>query len=87
MFVAVEVAALITILVLGRHMWFTYDEWDFLAGRRATSIVDLFRPHNEHWSTLPILVYRGLFHVFGLKTYLPYQLVVVLLDLTDNGAS
>ncbi len=81
-FVAVEVAALITILVLGRHMWFTLDEWDFLATRSAGSIVDLFRPHNEHWSTLPILVYRGLFNVFGLKTYLPYQLVLVLLDLT-----
>ena len=81
-FAAVEVAALITILVLGRHQWFTSDEWDFLADRNAGSIVDLFRPHNGHWSTLPILVYRGLFNVFGLNTYLPYQLVLVLLDLT-----
>jgi predicted lipoprotein with Yx(FWY)xxD motif len=81
-FVAVEVAALITVLVLGRHQWFTLDEWDFLAGRNAGSITDLFRPHNEHWSTIPILVYRALFHLFGLRTYLPYQLIVVLLDLT-----
>lgn len=63
-------------------MWFFLDEWQFLADRSATNPDDLLRPHNEHWTTLPILVYRGLWSVFGLNTYLPYQLVAIALHLT-----
>jgi hypothetical protein len=39
-------------------------------------------PHNEHWSTLPILVYRMLWRFFGLRTYVPYKLITILLHLT-----
>ncbi len=80
-FIAVEVSAFVTVLVLARHQWFFADEWDFLVNRRLGSLTDLFRPHVGHWSTLPILVYRTLFHAFGLRTYLPYQLLVVTLHL------
>jgi hypothetical protein len=68
-------------VVLGRHRWFFLDEWDFLVVRRATSVTDLFRPHNEHWSTLPILAYRLLYRIFGLRTYVPYQLTTISLHL------
>ena len=70
------------VLYLGNKSWFHQDEWDFLVTRRATSVHDLLRPHHEHWSTLPVLVYRGLYSIFGLHTYLPYQAVVVVLHLT-----
>jgi hypothetical protein len=66
----------------GRHQWFYLDEWDFLAGRSATSVHDLLTPHNEHWSTVPILVYRAMWRVFGLSTYKPYQLMTIGLHLT-----
>jgi hypothetical protein len=81
-FIAVEVAALSLWLVLGRNQWFFSDEWDFLAGRTAGDLGDLIRPHDNHWSTLPILVYRLFWWLFGLRTYLPYLLLVVLLHLT-----
>jgi hypothetical protein len=81
LFAAVEIAMLVTVLVVGRHQWFFFDEWDFLVTRRAGSINDLLRPHYGHWSALPILTYRALFNVFGLRTYLPYQIVVVGLHL------
>ncbi len=45
-------------------------------------IGDLLRPHNEHISVLPILVYRALWHLFGLHSYDPYQLCVIALHLT-----
>ena len=51
----------------------------FSPAGRATDLGDLLRPHNEHWSTLPILVYRVLWQLFGLRTYVPYQLVALLL--------
>ena len=41
----------------------------------------LFVPHNEHWSTIPILVYRVLFAGFGLHSYVPYILVLVVLHV------
>jgi hypothetical protein len=76
-----EIVALIFYVTVSRPMWFFQDEWDFLAGRTAFNLGDLFRAHNEHWVTLPVLVYRVLWFAFGLRTYRPYQLVVILLHL------
>jgi hypothetical protein len=81
-FVVAVVVAFPLFLVRGHHQWFFLDEWDFLAGRQIGSAHDLFRPHNEHWSTLPIIVYRFLWQVAGLRTYVPYQIVIVALHLT-----
>jgi hypothetical protein len=80
-FAAVEIYALRTWLRLGRSAWFYQDEWDFLAKRKAGDLGDLFRPHNGHWTTLPILTYRLLYSIFGLRSYFPYRLVVVVLYL------
>jgi hypothetical protein len=80
-FAAVLVGALPLYLVLAHNQWFFLDDWDFLATRKAGSLDDLFRPHNEHWSTLPILEYRALFSLFGLRTYVPYQVVAVVAHL------
>ena len=74
--------AFVTFLTMGRRNWFFLDEWDFLADRSVTSVDDLTRPHNEHWSTLPIIVYRAMYWVFGLRSYVPYVLLVVVLHLT-----
>jgi hypothetical protein len=81
-FVLVAIAVLPIVLLLARRYWFFWDEWDFLAGRDASRPGDLLRPHNEHWSTLPILVYRALWRLFGLRTYVPYQAVSVALHVT-----
>jgi hypothetical protein len=81
-FAVVELVALVGIFQYARNWWFYFDEWDFLATRTAGSLHDLFRPHNEHWVTVPVLVYRALWQVFGLRHYWPYLLVTVLLHLT-----
>lgn len=81
-FVAVIAVAAVLYYVTGRHQWFFYDEWDFLAGRSATSLSDLLRPHNEHWSTIPILVYRALWRLVGLRSYRPYQALSIGAHLT-----
>ncbi len=71
------VLAGVLLLYLGRYLWFYYDEWDIVGNHHLA----LLMPHNEHWSTLPYLVYDGLYHVFGLRTYMPYLAVVLLLHL------
>ena len=65
------------LLYLGRNLWFFFDEWD-IVGNHA---LGLFQPHNEHWSTLPYLAYRALYPVFGLRQYLPYLAVMLVLHL------
>jgi hypothetical protein len=84
-FVFVEAAAFVTFVALGRFAWFNGDEWDFLAARSAGSLHDLFRPHNVHWSTLPLLAYRFLWATVGLRSYLPYVVLVVSLHLLAAG--
>jgi len=74
-FILVLIVALPVLLNLGRHRWFRYDDWDFVSSRSVTSVRDLFEPHNVHWTTLPVVTYRGLWRTFGLQTYVPYQLV------------
>lgn len=66
---------LVVVVFCARGQWFFGDEWDFLAfrGIRGTHDFGLWTPHNEHWSTIPILLWRGLFHFFGIGTYWPYM--------------
>ncbi|HVF13751.1 MAG TPA: hypothetical protein VM942_04080, partial [Acidimicrobiales bacterium] len=76
------VAGLVVLLVVNRNQWFAGDEWDFLARRGLHGAeAGLFEPHNEHWSTGPILVYRALYSLVGLRSYLPYIAVLVLVHL------
>jgi hypothetical protein len=81
-FVAVEVLAFPLLLWWGRGGWFTFDDWDLLSKRTVGSLHDLMLPHGDHWSTLPIIVYRFLWWVFGIRSYVPYQLTVLALHLT-----
>ena len=80
-FIVVDLLAIPVFLWIGRRQWFFLDEWDFLATRDGGSISDLLTSHNEHWTTVPIIVYRVLWNLFGLHTYLPYQLVPLLLHV------
>ncbi|MFV1999533.1 MAG: hypothetical protein ACC654_04130, partial [Acidimicrobiia bacterium] len=71
----------VLLVYLGRSLWFFGDEWDFLLHRDAFSFSDLMRPHNEHWSTIPILSYRAMFSVFSLETYIPYLAILSVLQV------
>lgn len=72
----VALAAAAAIRYWNRHQWFFLDEWESLAGRQLRAD-DLLRPHNEHWSTIPIAAYRTVWSVVGLHHYWPYQMVTI----------
>lgn len=78
---ATLLAGLVLLLYANRLQWFYGDEWDFITNRSLDRPDSLLRPHNEHWSTLPILVYRLLLATVGLHSYLPYILLTVLIHL------
>jgi hypothetical protein len=69
----------IVLLALSLGMTFFADEWTFIRYRSLADPANWFVPHGEHWSTLPIIVYRSLFEIFGLRTYVPYIALVLLL--------
>ncbi len=73
---------LVGLLWANRNQWFFGDEWEFLGGRGLVGgHPGLFSPHNEHWSTPPILVYRALYSLFGVRSYLPYVIVLAAVHL------
>ena len=73
------------VLLRANHgQWFSADEWEFFNNRMNGWGEVLFLAHNEHWSTVPILVYRALFAAFGLRSYLPYAAVLVVLHLVTT---
>jgi hypothetical protein len=72
----------VLLLYINRDQWFFGDEWDFLADRSITiGREGLFEPHNEHWSTTPMLIYGLLFRLVGLTSYAPYVAVLVAAHL------
>ncbi|MFL6241779.1 MAG: hypothetical protein ACJ73V_01985 [Acidimicrobiia bacterium] len=81
-FAAVLAGALPLLLVLGHYRWFIVDEWGFLVQSDGGDIRSLLRPASEHWSTLPTLAFRGLWRLVGIRSYVPYQALVVMLHLT-----
>ncbi|MEO6627203.1 MAG: hypothetical protein ABIP03_01400, partial [Aquihabitans sp.] len=76
--------ALIFYLVIGRTQWFFQDEWRFLVERDGGDVTNLLAPHNEHWVTLPAILYRGLWHVLGLRHYEIYQLPAISAHIASS---
>ncbi len=71
--------AAVVLLYDSTTQWFHLDEWDFLAHRgvRLSGNDGLLYPHNVHWSTIPILVWRGLFDLVGVRDYWLYSLPLI----------
>jgi hypothetical protein len=76
------VGGFLILLNCNKDQWFFGDEWDFL-GHRGVFRAErsLWAPHTEHWSTGPILIYRALYSRYGLLSYMPYVVVLLVLHL------
>ncbi len=67
------VATFAGLLWLTRGFDFYYDEWDFVLGAPHWTLGDYFFPHNEHWSTVPTIVYKAIISVQGARSYTPFM--------------
>jgi hypothetical protein len=74
------VAALPLLLWFGRDHWFFLDDWWVLTRDGLTS-PGYLDAHNGHWVTLLRFDYRLNFELWGLRSYLPYQVPVVIAHL------
>jgi hypothetical protein len=70
------VVAVAVLLFLARGMTFFADEWAVIAERNL-SLDDFLRPFNEHWLGVTIVLYRIWLGLFGLESYVPYQVLLV----------
>src|SRR4051794_3867092 len=73
----------VVVLRLAHRSWFGVDAVSYLTTRGPVPSADvgLFKPYGGHWLTIPLLVYRGLFEIFGMRSYLPYVAVALAVHL------
>ena len=80
-FWVLALVAVATLMWLGRGLTFFSDEWAFITGRSLGDPGTWWAPHNGHWSTVAVIAYRGLVEIVGLRSYVPYLLVVAVLHV------
>lgn len=81
-FAAIVVVGFAILVYRGRFFWFFRDDWNFITERELSRPGDLFRPHNAHWTTVGVVLFRINYALFGIRTYLPYQLLTILMHVT-----
>ena len=69
------VASALLLLYLVRGLTPLVDEWGYLYAYRSWSLETLLTPHNGHLMVLSLLLYKGMFALFGLESQVPFQLV------------
>lgn len=72
-FLAIAAGAYVFLLSLGRGLTFFWDEWSWIVNRQDWSFSSLMAPYNEHWSLVPLLIYKTLLATVGLRSYLPLE--------------
>jgi len=79
---AIAVAGLLLLFHYGTYHWFRIDEWTFLTEKDGVGFPDLFAPHGGgHLVAVPRMIYFGLARVFGITSYRPFQVPVVVTHL------
>lgn len=70
------------ILYVDRGGWFFQDELEFFARMQPGHSLALLTPHAQNqWSTIPLLLVLALYKLVGLRSILPYNLLLVLVHL------
>lgn len=60
---------------------FFLDEWAFIEQRRPWDVNLFLLPHGDHWSTLPILLWKTLFVTVGIRRHVPYEAALLLVHV------
>jgi hypothetical protein len=68
--------------VIGRHQWFTRDDWALLLTRETIRRNNgweawLFVAQDGHWLAIPTLIFHVLLEIFGMGSYWPFLLMAM----------
>jgi hypothetical protein len=80
--IGLSVLAFVGILYLTSYLNFFWDEWAFVSYDRAWNLRLFLMPNNEHWSAVPLLVWKLLFIVVGLRSHIPYEAALLAFHVT-----
>lgn len=75
--IVMALAAFGALLFLSRTYTWYFDEWTFIQTAPDWVLYHYLHPHNEHPAMLFRVVYSGLLHSVGLRSYLPYTAVLL----------
>src|SRR6266550_3695394 len=76
--IGLSLLAFVGVLYLTSYMNFFWDEWAFVSYDRAWNLRLFLMPNNEHWSAIPLLVWKLLFVVVGLRSHIPYEAALLV---------
>ena len=79
----VGVVVCAAVLWLSRTYTFYFDEWSFITQAPDSTVAWFVQPHNEHPAILFRVVYSALLNSAGLRSYLPYMAVLLVLHLAN----
>lgn len=82
---AAAIASGLLLFHLTRGTSFWADEWTWIATRRGHTVDAFLAPYNGHLSLIPVAIYRLMFAIFGLGSYTPYRVLVIVLSLGVAG--
>jgi hypothetical protein len=75
----------VLLMYTARGTTFYYDEWTYIVSKFGGGINSFLEPHNEHFSLIPIAIYKVMFRIFGMRDYPFYRLIVVVMHLVCVG--
>jgi hypothetical protein len=73
------------LLYMGRGLTFFFDDWDFVTHDYGGGLHSLLVAHVGNISVLPVAIYKVMFHLVGIGSYVPYRAMVVVLHLIIGG--
>ena len=79
--VALMVGVGALLMYMGRGETFYYDDWAYVVEKYGGGLRSLLLPHSEHFSLIPIAIYKVLFHLVGIDHYQVFRLVLVVFHL------
>ncbi len=80
-FAVLGVLAFAVLFYAGRNGTFYGDEWSFVGIEGIGTIDDWMRPWGAHWVMVPMILWRSVFTVVGLGSYLPYLAILLVLHI------
>jgi hypothetical protein len=78
--------AWLLLMIQARDATFRDDDWDLVAHRSLTDPVGWLRPFNQQWIAVPAVIFRTIFGVAGMHSYLPYLGALLLLHVATAAA-
>lgn len=79
--IAASALVFVAVLYLTRYRNFFYDEWAWVVSRRAWDFNALILPHWNHWSTIPVLLWKVLFVTVGIRSHIPYEAALLVVHV------